>query len=90
MICNLEMAVRFDHGAQIELKFLLNNSSIYELWILWKRTYIPDFYLIDTNTIIEIKSEFTIDYQNIKDKKKACIEQGYNFILYLEHKIKEI
>jgi len=54
------------------------------------RIYIPDFYLIDTNTIVEIKSEFTIDYQNIKDKKKACIEQGYNFILYLEHKIKEI
>ena len=46
---------------------------------------IPDFYLKDTNTIIEIKSNYTLDIQNMKDKFKAYKEQGYNCKLILEH-----
>ena len=37
------------------------------------------------NMIVEIKSTFTYDEQNMKDKVKAYNEQGYNFKLILEH-----
>lgn len=47
---------------------------------------IPDFYLIDTNTIVEIKSNWTFDIQNMKDKFKAYKELGYNCKLILDHK----
>lgn len=49
------------------------------------RCAIPDFYLIDSNTIVEIKSTYTLDLQEMKDKVKAYREQGYNFKLILEH-----
>ena len=51
-----------------------------------KRTAIPDFYLVDTNTIVEIKSSWTLDVINMLDKLKAYKELGYNFKLILEHK----
>ena len=46
---------------------------------------VPDFYLKDTNTIVEIKSNWTFDVQEMKDKFKAYKEQGYNCKLILEH-----
>jgi hypothetical protein len=48
-------------------------------------TAIPDFYLSGTNTIVEIKSNYTLDIQNMKDKVKVYKELGYNFKLILEH-----
>jgi len=47
---------------------------------------IPDFYLPETNTIVEIKSTWTLDIQEMKDKVKAYKDLGYNFKLILEHK----
>lgn len=47
---------------------------------------IPDFYLKDTNTIVEIKSTWTLDIQNMKDKFEAYKEHGYNCKLILDHK----
>lgn len=49
----------------------------------------PDFYLPETNTIVEIKSDFTLDIQNMKDKAKAYREAGYNFKLRLNKKFVE-
>jgi hypothetical protein len=45
-----------------------------------EKIYITDFYDEKTNTIVEIKPS---KYQNVNfyDKKKATIEQGYNFIV---------
>jgi hypothetical protein len=51
-----------------------------------KRIAVPDFYLIDNNEIIEIKSTWTYDEQNMKDKIKAYNDLGYNYKLILEHK----
>ena len=51
-----------------------------------KRTAIPDFYLVDTNTIVEIKSSWTLDVINMLDKLKAYKELGYKFKLILDHK----
>lgn len=50
------------------------------------RCAIPDFYIHSTNTIIEIKSEYTLDKQNMKDKMKAYLDLGYNFKLICDHK----
>ena len=50
------------------------------------RTSIPDFYLSDTNTIVEIKSDWTLDKQNMIDKMNRYVELGYNFKLILNHK----
>jgi len=50
------------------------------------RCAIPDFYLTETNTIVEIKSTWTLDIQEMKDKVKAYKDLGYNFKLILEHK----
>ena len=54
------------------------------------RCAIPDFYLPDTNTIVEIKSDYTLDIQNMKDKFKAYKELGYNTKLICEHIEKNI
>lgn len=45
---------------------------------------IPDFYIPSTNTIIEIKSDFTLDIDEMIDKFNAYISFGYNPILVLE------
>lgn len=46
---------------------------------------IPDFYLKDSNTIVEIKSDWTLDKQNMIDKFDEYKKQGYNVKLILEH-----
>lgn len=54
------------------------------------RCSIPDFYLIDRNTIVEIKSEYTLNKKNMKDKFIAYKKLGYNAKLILEHKETDI
>ena len=54
------------------------------------RCAIPDFYIPSKNMIVEIKSNWTFNEQEMQDKKKAYLEQGYNFKLILEHKETEI
>lgn len=67
----------------LRIKYFDSNKNEY-------RCAIPDFYLPGTNTIVEIKSEWTLDIQEMLDKKKAYLEQGYNFKLILDHKETEI
>ena len=50
------------------------------------RCAIPDFYIPDKNLIIEVKSNYTLDIQNMKDKFKQYTILGYNTKLVLEHK----
>ena len=50
------------------------------------RCAIPDFYLPETNTIVEIKSNWTLNIQEMKDKVNEYKKLGYNFKLILEHK----
>ena len=54
------------------------------------RIALPDFYLPESNTIVEIKSCFTYNPQNMIDKVKAYKEAGYNFKLILDHKETDI
>ena len=58
-------------------------------WDTQKQKYrfaIPDFYIPSTNTIVEIKSSWTIDIQNIKDRFKRYQELGYKTILMCDHR----
>ena len=58
-------------------------------WDSQKQSYrcaIPDFYIPSTNTIVEIKSSWTLDKQNMRDKMKAYQEFGYNTKLICDHK----
>jgi hypothetical protein len=50
------------------------------------RTSVPDIYIPSTNTIIEIKSQYTfdIDKQRMIDKFKTYKQNGYNTILIVE------
>ncbi len=60
-------------------------------WDSQKQKYrcaIPDFYIPSTNTIVEIKSSWTLDEQNMKDRMKAYKELGYNTKLICDHKEK--
>ena len=45
---------------------------------------IPDFYLRDTNTVVEIKSTYTYNEQEMKDKFEAYKKHGYKCKLILE------
>lgn len=49
------------------------------------RTYYPDMYLINENTIVECKSEWTWQTQLTKNQQKisASNEQGYNVRLFI-------
>lgn len=49
------------------------------------RCAIPDFYLIDENTIVEIKSSWTYNKQNMQDKFNAYKQLGYKTKLILDH-----
>lgn len=52
-----------------------------------KETFcVPDFILPETNTIVEIKSTYTYDQQNMIDKSNQYKKLGYKFKLILDHK----
>ena len=51
-----------------------------------QRTAIPDFYLPESNMIVEIKSGWTLDLQNMKDKKESYLKHGYDFKLLVDFK----
>lgn len=55
-----------------------------------ERIAIPDFYLPETNTIIEVKSSWTFDKQNMTDKRAAYRALGYDFRLWYEHEFVEL
>ena len=52
-----------------------------------ERIAIPDFLLKDQNKIVEVKSDYTFDKQNMIDKYTKYKELGYNFGLLYEHKM---
>lgn len=64
---------------KIRLNYFDSNKS------KW-RIYITDFYDASTNTIIEIKPNVYVDM--IRDKKKAVIDNGYNFLVISENYFK--
>ena len=75
------------HCKTINKEFMYYFNGMY-------RVYLPDLYILDTNMIIEVKSEYIYNkelQQNIQ-KAKCCIAQGYEFEfwIYDEKKNKRI
>lgn len=80
-----------DYAKELDKKKI--NYEVEKLRILYwdsrkqiQRIAIPDFYLPETNELVEIKSTWTYDEINMKDKFKAYKEHGYTTKLILEHK----
>lgn len=49
------------------------------------KRYYPDSYIISTNTIVEVKSSYTIKNKNLIDKLEACSKAGFDVKVYLYH-----
>lgn len=49
------------------------------------RIAIPDFYLPEKNTIIEVKSKYWLSEQEMRDKKSAYTNLGYKFFLNIDN-----
>ena len=49
------------------------------------RIAIPDFYLPRTNEIVEVKSDYWLDEENMKCKAKGYRELGFSFSLFLNN-----
>ena len=87
----LRSSYELDYAKELDkqqIDYEVENLRI-KYWDSQKQEYkcaIPDFYIPLTNTIIEIKSNWTLDKQNMKDKIKAYKELGYNFKLICDHK----
>ena len=91
----LRSSYEFDYAKELD-----NNKIEYEVESLrikyWNsihdeyRCAIPDFYLPKSNTITEIKSNWTLNKQEMRDKIKAYHELGYNVRLICDHKDMDI
>jgi len=79
----LEYAEQLDEQ---QIDYDMENLRIvyWDSQLLRQRIAIPDFYLPKSNTIVEIKSNYTYDEQNWKDRIKAYKEHGYEYKLILE------
>lgn len=72
---------RIKYRGENYLKF-----EYYDTQMKKMRTALPDFYLPETNTIVEIKSCWTYDRQNMIDRVSVYTKNGYSFKLILDHK----
>lgn len=78
----LEYAIQLDEqGISYETELL--RVEYWDSQQLKYRIAIPDFYLLESKTIVEIKSDWTYNEQNMKDRVKKFKELGYNFKLIL-------
>lgn len=69
---------------KVEYKMETLRILYWDTKLLRQRVAIPDFYLPKQNKIVEIKSPWTLDEQNMKDKEKAYKEHGYEFELKVD------
>ena len=79
----LEYAKKLDIA---QIKYLTENIRL-KYFDTTKRKYriaVPDFYLPESNTLVEIKSTYWYDEQNMKDKFSAYKENGFNYKLILD------
>lgn len=75
---------------QIDYEVEFNHIKYWDSQDKKYRCAIPDFYIPKDNMIVEIKSSWTLDKQNMKDKMKAYLDLGYKFKLICDHKELEI
>lgn len=87
----LHSSYELDYAKQLDeqkIDYEVENFHI-KYWDSQKQEYrcaIPDFYIPKDNLIVEIKSTYTLDKQNIIDKFKAYKNLGYKTKLICDHK----
>jgi len=87
----LRSSYELDYAKKLDIKKIKYDVEKFKL-LYWdsqeckEKCCLPDFYLPETNTIVEIKSDFTLNLINMQDKIKAYEEAGYIFKLILEKK----
>ena len=86
----LRSSYELDYAKELDCKMI--DYEVEKLRVLYfdtqlqkQRVAIPDFYLPESNEIIEIKSSYTLNEQNMKDKFKSYIEHGYKPKVILNH-----
>jgi hypothetical protein len=87
----LRSSYELDYAKELDEQHVDYDVEIFHIkyWDSQKLEYrcaIPDFYIPSTNTIVEIKSNWTLDKQNMIDKFKAYKELGYNCKLICDYK----
>lgn len=73
----LDFAIELDNQ-QIDYEMEYLHIKYFDTQTNEFRCAIPDFYIPSKNEIVEIKSSYTLDIQNMRDKFKAYKELGYN------------
>ena len=87
----LRSSYELDYAKELDKQHINYEVEFFRIryWDSQRKEYrcaIPDFYIPDENMIIEIKSVYTLDKQNMIDKQKAYLDNGYNFKLICDHK----
>ena len=85
----LDYAIELDNK-QIDYEMEFLHIKYYDTQLNEYRCAIPDFYIPSRNEIVEIKSVYTLDIQNMKDKFKSYKELGYNCKCICDYKEIEI
>jgi len=86
----LRSSYELDYAKELDkqkINYDVENLRI-KYWDSQKQEYrcaIPDFYIPKENLIIEIKSSWTTNYQELKDKEYEYKNKGYNYKLIFEH-----
>ena len=67
-----------------------NDKRVPEIWYTMendnkKHRYYADIYVPPQNKIIEVKSNHTYKLPKVYEKMKACLEQGYNYEIWIFH-----
>ena len=91
----LRSSYEYDYANELDVKKIMYDVEALRIIYFdtkcnYERTAYPDFFLPETNTIVEVKSIYTLDVQNIKDKFKRYKELGYNVKLLLEHEFVDL
>mgnify|MGYP002623353434 CR=1 FL=1 len=81
--CESEYARQLD-SQQIRYEVESKRIRYYDSTQQKERIAVPDFYLPDTNELVEVKSRYTLREQEMKDKFKAYRDLGYVPRLWLE------
>jgi len=71
-----------------EMDVIINKKEIPKIYYFYnrRRKYYPDAFVRSTNTIIEVKSTYTIKCELLIPKMESCISLGYNIKVYLYDK----
>jgi hypothetical protein len=87
----LRSSYEFDYAKELDsykILYEVENKRIryYDTIKQKDRISIPDFFLVNLNMIVEIKSYYTLNLQNIKDKFSQYKKLGYKTKLIVDYK----